>query len=952
MEKNLTHLFAPNSIAVIGASRSPEKVGSIVLRNIKVSKYSGKLFAVNPNAQTIDGVQCFPDVSGLPEVTDLAIIAIPANKVVEALNQIGEKGIKNVVIFSAGFKEIGADGEKLEKELIEIASKYSLNILGPNCLGFVNNRLPLNATFGQSENLYGNLRFISQSGAIAASLFDWCQSMELGFSEFITLGNKTVINENDILAYFKANEAGYPNAEDEGLSGVNPIGMYLESISSGSEFVKLTSEIGKKNPIFIIKPGKTKAAARAMQSHTGAIAGEDDIFEAALRQAGIYRCSTLEDFFDIARAFSWENAPQGSRIAIISNAGGPAVISADAVSEAGLKLAEFSEETKNKLQQALPRSASILNPIDVLGDALADRYFLACDTILQTDQADAVLIILTPQMMTQVAKTAQTVGELSKKYKKPIFCSFIGGRLVAEGEKILNDAKIPSFRFPERAIATIGAMWKWKERQIQMSNETSVSESPASTEPQNIKEIIDNALNANQPALDSLQANNVANILGIPTPPTAAVTNLDEAKNFAVQNGWPVVLKLTSPRVFHKSELGGVITDIWNENQLEIAWDRINHKALEFSELSRKELHFQIQKDVVSGVEVIVGMKHDPTFGPVLLFGTGGELAELVEDKNIRILPVDKNRVIDLVAKSKVIKLLQNAEGEPPYALDKLYDLIIKFTQIVPMVPEASEIEINPVIVTHNDVWAVDTKLILTGIPAKKPVGPKFHTATLSNALVLASTFRFLEFVSDEPLNYSPGQYVSIKVAPNRINSYSIATGDGQNKFALLVDTSPGGPGSKFFENIKPGDKVAYMGPFGTFTFKVDDGAQRLLFLGTGSGCSPLRSMLEAALNDPNIKVPIHLYFGLRYSNDVFWKDYFEKLATEHPNFHFNLVLSKPDESWHGQVGHVTETLQKEISDASDSSAYLCGNPKMIEEAVNILKESKCPEDRIYTEKF
>jgi acetyltransferase len=952
MQKDLTRLFTPNSIAIIGASRSPEKVGSIVIKNIVSSKFPGKIYAVNPNSQNINDIQCFPDVLSLPEIPDLAIIAIPAASVIEVLQQIGEKGIKNVIVFSSGFKEIGETGEKLEKELEDTASKYGLNILGPNCLGFINNNVPLNTTFGQTESINGNLRFISQSGAIAASLFDWCQSVGLGFSQFVTLGNKTIVNENDVLSYFNTNGGQYPNAEEEGLSSVMPIGMYLESVTNGSEFVRLACEIGKVNPIFIIKPGRTKAAARAMQSHTGAIAGEDDVFEAAFKQAGIFRCKTLEDFFDIARAFSWENTPAGKRIAIISNAGGPAVISADAASESGLELAQFSEETKNKLIQVLPRTASILNPIDVLGDALADRFALACETILQTDQTDSLLIILTPQMMTQIEKTAQIISDLSKKYKKPIFCSFIGGRLVGEGEKILNSAKIPSFRFPERAISAIGAMWKWKERQIKLGEETSVAEVAAIAEPQRLGNIVDEAIKAQQQSLDSIQADEIVSSLGIPTPPSAAVANFEEAKDFAVKTGWPVVLKISSPTLLHKASFGGVVKEIWDENQLGIAWERLNHKVSELPVSGKKGLRFQIQKDVANGVEVIVGLRHDPTFGPVLLFGAGGELAELVEDKNIRILPVDRTRVIELVNRSKVIKLLKNAQGEPPYALDKLYDMIIKFTQLIPMIPEASDIEINPVIVTQNDVWAVDVKIILTGTAIKKSAAPKFHTATLINSKVLASKFHYFEFESEEPLIYKPGQYISVKVAPNRINSYSIAGGNGQPTFSLLVDTSPGGPGSKFFENLKPEDKVAYMGPFGTFTFKEDDGAKRLLFLGTGSGCSPLRAILESVLNNPNINIPIHFYFGLRYTSDVFWKDYFEKLASEHPNFHFTLVLSKPDESWQGQVGHITEALQKDIPDASDSSAYLCGNPKMVEETSNILKNNKCSEKNIYTEKF
>jgi len=950
MQKDLSKLFNPGSIAVIGASRSPEKVGSIVLKNILDSKFPGKVYAVNPNATDINGTQCFSHISDVPEIPDLAIIAIPAEKVSEELNQIGEKGTKNIVVLSAGFKETGPDGEKLEEDLSKIADKYNLNILGPNCLGFINNDLPLNATFGQTESVYGNLRFISQSGAIATSLVDWCRSIGLGFSKLFTLGNKAVVDECDVLTYFQSN----PNTQpiEEGLSSVHPIGMYLESVKDGVEFMKLTSDIGKTDPIFIIKPGKTKAAAQAMQSHTGAIAGEDDVLDAAFEQTGIYRCDTLEDFFDLSRAFSWEDAPGGNRIAVISNAGGPAVISADAVSASGLMLAEFSDDLNKKLQGTLPRSASILNPIDVLGDALADRYAKASEIILSSDQADTLLIILTPQMMTQIEKTAQIVGDLSKKYKKPIFCSFIGGTLVNEGEIILNQAKIPSFRFPERAISAIGAMWKWKKRQLQIQKEEIITAEISLSEPPQVKTVISEALKNGQVSLDALQANEIAAVIGIPTPATAGVASFDEAKDFVKMNGWPVVLKLTSPAILHKGSLGGVITNIWNEEQLGIAWNELNYKKDELPEENKKGLRFQIQKDVTSGIEVIVGTKHDPTFGPVLLFGAGGELAEIVEDKNIKVLPVDRNRVIDLVAKSKVAKLLKNEPGEPPYALDKLYDLIVRFTTLIPLIPDATDIEINPVIVTHNDVWAVDVKMLLAGAEAKKAVGPKFHTATLKNTTVLASTFRYLEFESEEPLKYLPGQYISVKVAPTRINSYSIAGGDGKPGFSLLVDTSPGGPGSKFFENIKPGDKIAYLGPFGTFTLKENDGAKRLLFLGTGSGCSPLHCILNSALNNPAFNIPIHLYFGLRYSNDIFWKEYFEKLAMEHPNFHFSLVLSKPDENWKGQTGHITDILQKEIPDASDSSAYLCGNPQMVEESMNILKNSKCPEKRIYTEKF
>jgi acetyltransferase len=950
LPKDLTSFLFPKSVAVIGASRSPDKVGAIVLKNLMECKFPGKIYPVNPNSGLINDLICLPDIKSLPEVPDLAIVALPASLVIDTLNQLGEKGVKNTVVFSAGFKETGADGVKLEKDLADTAAKYNMNLLGPNCLGFVNNKAMLNATFGENVNIQGNLRFISQSGAIAAALFDWCQSVGLGFSQFITLGNKTVLNENDFLAYLLANPEK-PEETSSGMSEVHPVGLYLESISNGNEFLKLTTQLSKTDPVFIIKPGKTQAAARAMQSHTGAIAGEDDIFEAALNQAGVVRCRTLEDFFDLSRAFAWENAPKGPSVAIISNAGGPAVISADAVVTGGLKLAEFDTDTKNKLLQALPRSASIINPVDVLGDALADRYAAAAEVILQTNQADALLVILTPQVMTQVGKTAELISGLKAKYNKPIFCSFIGGRLVYEGEQILNKNKIPSFRFPERAIEAIGAMWQWRQKQQQQTPaETTASSTVAVSD--RMKEIVAVAIKNNQQALDSLDANEIMAGTGIPTPPTAVVSTMDEAREWAINNGWPVALKLSSPGLLHKAHLGGVVTDIWDEAQLEHAWDQLNHKIPGLPAEAQNKIRFQIQKDVPGGVEVIVGIKHDPTFGPVLLFGAGGQLAELVADRNLKILPVGTEQAKALVMQSKVYKLLQNNEGEPPYALDKLYDLIAKLTQLVPMVPEAADIEINPVIVTHNEVWAVDSKILLTGGTHTAAVGPKFHTATLVSNTILSAKFHYLELDTDDALVYQPGQYISIKVAPNRINSYSVAGNGGDHKIYLLIDTSPGGPGSKFFENVKAGDKIAYMGPFGTFTLRPADGAGRILFLGTGTGCSPLKSILEATLKNSEIKPQIDFYFGLRYSSDVFWQDYFQKLANDNPNFHFNLVLSKPDEGWHGQAGHITDMINQNIPDAANCSAYLCGNQKMIDEATSILTTHNCPKERIYTEKF
>lgn len=946
MHKNLENLLSPKSIAVIGASAAPSKVGGIVINNIIASKFTGRLYPVNPNAEEISGLKCFPNVGGLPEVVDLAVIAIPSGLVNPVLNEIGEKGIKNVVIFSAGYKEVGAEGKALEEEMIAISQKYSINILGPNCLGFVNNLCPVNVTFGEPVYNKGNLRFVSQSGALAASLFDFCNATGLGFSEFITLGNKSVINENDVLAHFYNEDRNEENVS-------HPIGLYLESISNGVDFLKITKELSKKNPIFIIKPGKTTAAIKAMQSHTGSIAGEDIVFDEALKEGGVIRCNTLEDYFDLSRAFAWVDAPLGPKVAIVSNAGGPGVISADAVVSHRLDLVEFDKPTQEKLHQVLPRFASVINPVDVLGDALADRIAKACEIILQTNQANSLMIILTPQVMTQIEKTAELIGNLAKQYNIPIFCSFIGGRLVAQGEEKLNEYHIPSFRYPERAISTIAKMWKW--RQWQNTVKPSVNEISTLIADENkkmISEIVEKAVSKNQISLDNIDANQLLVHSGIPTPQTEKVTSLDEAKTFAEQNKWPVVLKLSSPGLLHKADLGAIVKDISSDDELENGLNNLKNKIIQLPPEIHDNVTVQIQKDILSGIEVIVGVKRDPNFGPVLLFGAGGSLAELIMDRNLHLLPLDINLAKEIVRQSRIYPLLRGYRGEPPYALEKLYDVIIRLSSLLDIVPQASEIEINPLIVTQNDVWAVDGKVVLTRQEPKPLVAlPRFHVAQTIEATNLAGKYHYFVFETDSPLTFKPGQYISIKVANTRINSYSIAYKEQDNRFGLLIDTAPGGPGSKYFENLKLGDKISYLGPFGVFTYKPDD-SKHIVFLATGSGVAPLRCMIDDLLKVQNVQTPITLYFGLRFQDDIFWAKYFERLALDYPNFKFVMVISKPDESWTGKVGHITEVFAEDFPDASHVTAYICGNRMMIDEASNVLIARGAKKERVYTEKF
>lgn len=711
---DLKSFFNPKSIAIIGASREPQKVGAIVTKNIKNSGYGGKIFPVNPNATKVQGLKCYPNYSDLPETPDLAVVAIPAKFVIQSLQEINQKGTKNVVIFTAGFKEIGEEGKQIEQQMSEFGKQNQLNILGPNCLGFVNNLVPVNVTFAQAIKNLGPLRFISQSGAIASSIFDWCDSTGLGFSQFITLGNKAVLTENDFLNYWLYHTEVLPQMPDQKeLSNVQPIGLYLESVANGERFVEIASKLGQQHPIFLLKPGKSQAAAKAMQSHTGAIAGEDSVLSTALVKSGIIRCAGMEDLFDMARAFAWENAPLGPSVAIVSNAGGPAVISADAIEAEGLQLTQFDKQTQEQIMEKLPREASALNPIDVLGDALAQRYSDACEVVLQLPNVHALIVILTPQLMTQIELTAELISSLSMKYGKPIVCCFIGGLHVQKGEDILNHHKIPSFRFPERAIKALAAMWewnKWRNNQV-ISNQNKIVN--INIDQEKITQIINQAKNQNRKTLNPFEANEALLAGQISTPPTQVVYNFEQAEIFASQHQYPVVLKLASDKLLHKTESGGVITNIGSneslQKNLQILWDKIN----QIDESIKNTIQIQIQKQVEKGVEVIVGVKRDSNFGPVLMFGAGGTMAELIADRNLLLLPASFSQVKNLIENAKVFKLLNGFRGDKPYNIDGLINLILKLGQIALQNPQIAEIEINPVIVTHSDTWAVDGKVVL-----------------------------------------------------------------------------------------------------------------------------------------------------------------------------------------------------------------------------------------------
>ena len=710
---DLKKLFNPSKIAIIGASEDEKKIGNIVVRNLDKFGYKGDIFLVNPHLPHINGHSSFSSYDDIPTVPDLAIITTPAITVPDLIESIAKKGTKNALVFAAGFKESGEGGESLQKELIAVADKFGVNILGPNCLGFINYFSNINATFGSASKYSGNIRFISQSGAIATGMFDWSAKSGVGFSEFITIGNKANINENNILEYWMSDlkDDKFKKFEKDGYSKNYPIGLYLESISDGKKLVELTTALSKKYPIVVLKPGKTEAASKAMLSHTGSIAGNDKIFSAAMSNAGVMRAEGIEDMFDLLKAFSWENAPSGPNVAIVSNAGGPAVITADALKENKLTLANLSKSTNQKLEKLLPREAAIHNPVDVLGDADANRYLLAVECVLKDKNVDSAVVILTPQAMTQIEETAKDIALLSKKYKKTIICSFIGGMEISQGEIVLNEAKIPSFRYPERAIKALGKMYEWNQFRSQKIIQTKKTNYITNSSLVRINNFL-RKIKQDRNILSGFEASEVLFEAGVSMPPYSLVTGYADAVEFAHRYEYPIALKITSPHIVHKTDIGGVFPKIVSSDELAIAIKKLS-KIVGTFEKNKKDAGIIVQKNISDGVSVIVGIKQDEVFGKFLMIGSGGIYANLLEDQKIILLPRSQEDLVKLIKNTKIGKILDGYRNKEVMAIDKLVRIIAIIDELTTKCAIIKEVEINPLIVTSDEAFAVDIRIFI-----------------------------------------------------------------------------------------------------------------------------------------------------------------------------------------------------------------------------------------------
>ncbi|MCF6156154.1 MAG: CoA-binding protein [Candidatus Brocadia sp.] len=695
----LEHFFSPGTVAVIGASREEGKVGYDLLKNLVTYGYKGKVYPVNPYADNILGIKTYTSLKEISGTIDLAVVVVPAPHVLKVIDECSAKGIDSIIVISAGFKESGIDGASRERELHQKIKQHSIRMLGPNCLGLIDTQSFLNASFAADMPEQGNIAFVSQSGALCTSVLDWAVNERIGFSKFISMGNKTDIDEVDLIQVI-----------DEDVHTKVVLG-YLEGVKNGMAFMNAANKITKKKPMIVVKSGGTTAGAKAASSHTGTLAGAENAFDTAFKQSGILRAKTVEELFDFARIFSHQPLPKGPRMALITNAGGPGIIAADAVERSKLKMAAFSKSTIKLLRASLPAMANVYNPVDVLGDAKADRYKFVIEKVIEDPNVDAILVILTPQTMTEIEKTAEVIGEIANRTDKPIATSFMGGKRIGAGLKVMQQRKVPNYPFPERAISAVEAMYKytlWQKKPISKTKKISIQK-------EKVASIFEKIRQMGHQYLCEDEAKQVISVYGFKIPKSILATTGTEAAQAAEEIGYPVVAKISSPDILHKSDFGGVRIGIKDATAVRRFFSDITQKARRLMP-SAEIKGVLVQQMITGGKEVILGMSRDPQFGPLLMFGLGGIYIEVLKDVTFRIAPIGPNEAEEMIHEIRSLPLLKGVRGERPVDINALVDSILRLSQLVTDFPEILEMDINPLVVfpEGGGAMAIDARMTIS----------------------------------------------------------------------------------------------------------------------------------------------------------------------------------------------------------------------------------------------
>jgi acetyl coenzyme A synthetase (ADP forming)-like protein len=701
MSRPLDPVLSPRSIAVVGASRSPNTIGHQILANLVKYGYTGTVFPVNPNAAAVHAIKAWRSMSAIPDPVDMALVCVPKDLVAQVAMEAGEKGVRAIIVISAGFREVDGDGVAREQELVTICRRYGMRLVGPNCMGVLNAdpAVSMNATFAPSMPPFGHAAFVSQSGAMGLSVLDYAQEYGIGIAQFVSIGNKPDVSGNDLLLHW----------EDDPAIGV--ILMYVENFGNPRRFLEIASRVSRKKPIIVVKSGRSRVGARAASSHTGALAASDVAVDALLSQAGVLRAGSVEELFDLAMAFGGQPLPRTRRAAVVTNSGGPGILAADALEANNISVQDLDPATVNRLRPLFPEEASLRNPLDMVASATPSGYRAALDALLSDPGVDAVLAIFVPPLGVRQEDVAEAIVAAKAGHAdKPVLAVLMGRQGLPQGKAELHAVGIPAYIFPESAARALGAMCRyreWRERPTPAPESLEVDLAAA-------RVILAGARAEGRPRLDELESLALLAAYGVRTPPSVLARTEAEAVTAAERIGFPVVMKIMAPAIIHKTDVGGVQVGIGNALEARDAWREI-HAGARRTQPTATVTGVLVQRMVKGGREFIAGMTRDPSVGPMLMFGLGGTLVEVLGDVVFRLAPIQRLDAQDMIRGIRSNKLLMGVRGAPPADQAALEEVLLRLSRLTLDFPEIAELDLNPLLAFADGALAVDARVVLAG---------------------------------------------------------------------------------------------------------------------------------------------------------------------------------------------------------------------------------------------
>ncbi|MGA8863245.1 MAG: bifunctional acetate--CoA ligase family protein/GNAT family N-acetyltransferase [Gallionella sp.] len=698
----LSSLFAPKSVAVFGASDRPDSVGQIVFKNMLEGGFKGSLFPINSKHPEVQGRRAYAGIAEIGEPVELIVVATPPQTVPAIIEHCGIHGVKAAVIITAGFGEAGRAGEALEKELMETAHRYGIRLIGPNCLGIMRPSIGLNATFNKGGANTGNIAFISQSGALCTAILDWAQHNDVGFSSVVSMGSSTDVDFGEILDYLVSD------------ASTHSILMYIEGIRNARKFMSALRAAARFKPVILVKVGRHEAGSKAALSHTASLVGSDDVFDAAVSRAGVVRVQTITQLFTAAKALSCGFRPVGNRLAVVTNGGGPGVMAADRAADLGLTMATLSEATIDYLNQHLPATWPHSNPVDIIGDAQADRYHHAVKACLEDDNVDGVLAILTPQAMTKPLESAQAMIELANTHSKPLLTCWMGDTQVAEARQAFTRARKPHFRTPEPAVEVFSHLSAYYRNQKLLMQVPGPFSHHVEPDVESARMIIEGAMQEHRKVLTEMESKALLSSFHIPVANTTIARSPNEALLIAQQLGFPVAMKINSPDISHKSDTGGVLLNLNSAHQVRAAFQHILENAQQYRPKARLD-GVSIEPMIVkpNGRELMIGVTRDPVFGPVITFGAGGTAVEIMGDRAVSLPPLNSYLARELIRETRIAAMLGEFRNMAPANLDALVDVLLRVSEMACELPLLQEMDINPLILDENGALAADARVVV-----------------------------------------------------------------------------------------------------------------------------------------------------------------------------------------------------------------------------------------------